>query len=69
MARPLRIFPQPLEVTGWVIVLFSCVVIVLTLVMEVNYYYLLPGAHSPLWLVPGALGLLGGAMLIGSTRP
>lgn len=65
----LRIFPRPARLMGWAIVMLGGVVVVVNLVMEFSDLRLLPGGHSPLWLVAGVAGLLGGAMLIGSRYP
>ena len=68
MARPVRTIPRPTPLTGWAIVMLSSVIMVLSLV-EFGDVHLLPGAHTPLWLVAGIAGLVGGSMLIGSTYP
>lgn len=68
MLRPLRTVPRPTPLTGWAINILSSAIMVLSLV-ELGGGHLLPGGHTPLWLVAGVAGVLGGAMLIGSTHP
>ncbi|HJT05257.1 MAG TPA: hypothetical protein VJ757_16770 [Pseudonocardiaceae bacterium] len=68
MARPVRTIPRPTPLTGWAMIMLSSMIMVLDLV-ELGDAHLLPGGHTPLWLVAGVAGLLGGSMLIGSTRP
>lgn len=62
-------FPGPTPLTGWAIVMLSSAVVVLNLIMEFSDLHLLPGGHSQMWLAAGVIGLLGGAMLIGSKNP
>ncbi|MGH3764825.1 MAG: hypothetical protein ACRDTX_06705 [Pseudonocardiaceae bacterium] len=68
MLRPVRTVPRPTPLTGWAIIMLSSSIMILSLI-EFGGGHLLPGAHTPLWFVAEVAGLLGGAMLIGSTHP
>ncbi len=67
MVRPLRGLPRPTPMTGWAIIMLSGAIMVLNLI-EFGEVHLLPGGHTPLWFATGVAGLVGGAMLIGSTQ-
>ena len=66
MSRLVRSLPRPTPLSGWAIITLSSVIMVLDII-QFGDGHLLPGAHSPLWLAVGVVGLLGGARLIGST--
>ena len=63
-----RSLPRPTPLTGWAIIMLSSAIMVLSLI-ELGDLHLLPGAHTPLWLAAGVAGLVGGALLTGSTQP
>ncbi len=60
--------PRPTRATGWALVFIAAVAVMLNLVMEFNNRHLLPGGHTPIYLLAGtAVGVLG-LFVLGSEK-